>query len=80
MNQCVVCFADLSVAVVEAGKAVLRGTFGGWLGACAVEVTTKEVISIYLVMTCHYRAEGSVVDTNVPDYCSTRCMSLVHEL
>ena len=26
-------FADLRVAVAEAGKAMLRGTLGGWLGA-----------------------------------------------
>ena len=38
----------LGVAVVEAGKAVLRDRFGGWIERLSGNVTTEEVIGLYL--------------------------------
>lgn len=52
---------------------------GGWIERLSGKVTTEEETDVYLDMTCHYRAEGSVMDSDVPDCFSIRYMSLVHD-
>ena len=54
------------MAVVEAGKAVLKRLVWGLVGRLSGRVTREGEMDGYLGVTCHYRAEGSVMDFNVP--------------
>ena len=56
----------LGVAIAEAGKAVLRDRFWGWIERLSGKVTTEEVVGVYLDMTCHYQADGSLMGCTVP--------------